>query len=514
MPEPGFSDPDFNRPTTKPPRGPVPGRAGRKRPPARKKLPLEFAEFRLNDGRALGDVVGPGFFGPPSGSGGGPPLPRDVLDRLMENRSPLGGIMRDDPRIAPRPAARNTEQDHQGITGELPMPPIPDYSADYMDPVPRSLSESTARADGPVYLMPGQAKFHDGETNAIDRIAGAAAMAVSGLFESPLGIAHDDLGPLVNQSREDTLTPIFGTIRGINEILIEGGTQLGDLALRTAAAPFIGGISAVGQAAIESGMTSTWARRLVRDLYIVNEVSLAAMAVNPMALARPGRPIQSPSLRSADTFVHEKNASRVLDRHLKTLPPEQREATKRGLQKSYEEGQRTARKEIELRDLGGAEQAVDPPSVIRRKVSDLVDFVQRNRSDRVSRGKPERVWFGRVSDSRANELRQQLKQDYGIDYDLRGAVHRIDEDSVGHILGGHSTDKLPFGPGDFELIPEIVDTGSLISNTKRSGGNRVPAIVYRKLMGDWYYIVEEVQKKGQILSVQSAYKSPAPKQKP
>lgn len=109
-------------------------------------------------------------------------------------------------------------------------------------------------------------------------------------------------------------------------------------------------------------------------------------------------------------------------------------------------------------------------------------------------------------------LRERLKQDYGIDYDLRGAVHRIDEDNVGHILGEHEDDHLPSDAADFELIPEIVDTGNLIPNTKRSGSNGVPAVIYRKRIGDWYYVVEEVQKKGRVLAVHTAYKTPAPRQ--
>ena len=526
MPEPGIADRNFNHPTT-----------DRNKPRRRKsrpriKLPGEYAEFRLSDGRYLGEVMGNSFFGPESGAQGGRPISDSERQRIRDGNYPFAGMFGDAPHFRSRPAAGEIAPpdpaDPAAQTQTSPLPPMGDgrQSESSEQAMPREtdywldgsdlgpVSGGPAQFDNPVYLMPGQARFHDGETNTFERIGGAAAMAVSELFEGPYGIAHEDLGPLVNQSREDTLTPVFGTVRGLNEILIEGGTQLGDLALRTAAAPFVGGISAVGQAAIESGMTPTWARRLVRDLYIMGEVGTVAGAANPMVLARHGRPNQARSSRSPDTFIHEENSSRVLDRHIKQLPPGQREVTKRRLQQSYDEGQRAARKEIELRDLGGAEQAANPPSVIRRKVRDLVDFVQRNRSSRISRGKPERVWFGRVSDSRANELRKQLKQDYGIDYDLRGAVHRIDEDSVRRILGGHSTDQLPFTSGDFELIPEIVDTGSLISNTKRSGRNRVPAIVYRKLIGDWYYVVEEVQKKGQVLSVQSAYKTPAPKRNP
>ena len=67
MPEPGINDRNFNRPTT-----------DRENPRpisrARLKLPGEYAEFRLEDGRYLGDVMDQDFFGPETGAQGGRPI--------------------------------------------------------------------------------------------------------------------------------------------------------------------------------------------------------------------------------------------------------------------------------------------------------------------------------------------------------------------------------------------------------------------------------------------------------
>ncbi|MCK5622390.1 MAG: hypothetical protein KAJ11_08880 [Alphaproteobacteria bacterium] len=67
MPEPGINDGNFDNPT-----------ADRKRPRRRTgrrmKLPGEYAEFRLSDGRYLGEVMGESFFGPETGPDGGRPI--------------------------------------------------------------------------------------------------------------------------------------------------------------------------------------------------------------------------------------------------------------------------------------------------------------------------------------------------------------------------------------------------------------------------------------------------------
>lgn len=56
MPEPGINDPGFNRPTAKPVRGPQHGRLAMKRLRAPIKVPGEYAEVRLKDGKFQGEA--------------------------------------------------------------------------------------------------------------------------------------------------------------------------------------------------------------------------------------------------------------------------------------------------------------------------------------------------------------------------------------------------------------------------------------------------------------------------
>jgi len=349
MPEPGIADRDFNLPTTD-------RKQFRRRSKSRITLPGEYADFRLSDGRSMGEVMGDGFFGPES-TDGGRPISESERQRIRDGNDPLAPMFRDDTRFAPRPEAvdgSGTKRD-QSRASEPVKTSWPDYSADYMDPVPRSLSASATRVDGPVYLMPGQAKFHNGETDAIDRIAGAAAMAVSGLFESPLGIAHEDLGPLVNHSSEDTLTPIFGTIRGINEILIEGGTQLGDLALRAVAAPVIGGAVAVGQTLIELGTTKTTARRIMRDILAFSDAQMGAPAGGGARIGATARKGKRPKdFRPVESTLLFDDAERsgVLVKFLDRFPPGERSAIKEALRRSFVNGQEVAKTEVTRRGLG------------------------------------------------------------------------------------------------------------------------------------------------------------------
>lgn len=88
MPELGINDPDFSRPTTD-----RKSRAGR-----RIKLPGEYAEFRLSDGRFLGEVIGDSFFGPETRSDGGAPLSKSDRELLREGNSLLPGIKRKSPQ--------------------------------------------------------------------------------------------------------------------------------------------------------------------------------------------------------------------------------------------------------------------------------------------------------------------------------------------------------------------------------------------------------------------------------
>jgi len=85
MPEPGFNDFDFDGPMNNSPRRKVRAGPAGKRLKARLKLPREFANFRLKDGRRFGDVMGDDVFEPMAVSDGGEPLQIDREQMAYES---------------------------------------------------------------------------------------------------------------------------------------------------------------------------------------------------------------------------------------------------------------------------------------------------------------------------------------------------------------------------------------------------------------------------------------------
>lgn len=65
----------------------------RRRSQGRMKLPPEYADFKLADGRTLRDVMGDKFFGSVGKSGGGKWMSKGVRERLREGGSPFRGGM-------------------------------------------------------------------------------------------------------------------------------------------------------------------------------------------------------------------------------------------------------------------------------------------------------------------------------------------------------------------------------------------------------------------------------------
>ena len=98
MPEPGIGDSNFDHPTSD-------RKKPRRRPPARMKLPGEYAEFRLNDGRYLGEVMGGDFFGPESGVNGGRPISDSERQGIRDGNYALAGMFRDDSQFRPQSEA-------------------------------------------------------------------------------------------------------------------------------------------------------------------------------------------------------------------------------------------------------------------------------------------------------------------------------------------------------------------------------------------------------------------------
>ena len=169
------------------------------------------------------------------------------------------------------------------------------------------------------------------------RIADAAKRAVTDLFEAPLGLSNESLGPLINQKPADYegargATSLFRTF---NKVLIQGGSQALDVAGRLALAPLAGGIAAVTQAARESGMSETDARKLERDF---NALAVSAGVVSGGMLGGPPR---APWPRRV---LAESDLRGVIDDAVRTLPREARAGVKESLRDAFKTGEEAGTK--------------------------------------------------------------------------------------------------------------------------------------------------------------------------
>lgn len=118
MPEPGINDPDFDRPAAKPARGPQRGRLAGKRLRKQLKIPGEYAEFQLEDGRFLIDVLGEKFFLPESGES----LPESMQKPFTRDNPASAGNFGGDPRFSQGPVAvkRALDRDNAQVSVASP----------------------------------------------------------------------------------------------------------------------------------------------------------------------------------------------------------------------------------------------------------------------------------------------------------------------------------------------------------------------------------------------------------
>jgi hypothetical protein len=187
-----------------------------------------------------------------------------------------------------------------------------------------------------------------------ERIAGAAGRAVTALFETPLGFSDETLGPLINQAPEDYggARGVASLVRTFNEVLIQGGSQGLDAAQRAALAPVAGGIAAVRQTAEELGMSTTWARRLERDLNDLT-VTLGISAGQSYG--------GTPRVPSGYRVITEADARGGLDRAVLQLPPQVRPGARKALREAFDAGEKAAIEAAEARQAGERPPAIDEP---------------------------------------------------------------------------------------------------------------------------------------------------------
>jgi len=167
MPEPGFNDPDFNRPVT--------GRT-RRRNGKPVKLPVEYTEFRLSDGRFLGEVLGEGFFDVENSQ----PIPESERQQIRDGNYALAGMFREDPQFRSRPEPADGSFDGEGARGS---------------PAPANRGLGTAAARGASMLSHASPTF---EPEAEDADGAVAGLAMSGRMAKGVGsgLAKPDVAAL------------------------------------------------------------------------------------------------------------------------------------------------------------------------------------------------------------------------------------------------------------------------------------------------------------------------------
>jgi len=87
----------------------------RRKPGGRSRLPAEYADFKLADGRTLRDVMGDGFFGSAGQAAAGKWLSKGVLEKLRQGSLPIpSGKSK-----KARPPARDWRAEQQARREEL-----------------------------------------------------------------------------------------------------------------------------------------------------------------------------------------------------------------------------------------------------------------------------------------------------------------------------------------------------------------------------------------------------------
>lgn len=104
----------------------------------------------------------------------------------------------------------------------------------------------------------------------------------------------------------------------------------------------------------------------------------------------------------------------------------------------------------------------------------------------------------------------------GRQISLKNEVRRIDEDGVAHALNRHEGDKIPLTREDLAHIPDVVQTGEIVSAAMTD--LNLPGVTYRKMIdGRWLYVVEEAHgasKTAPTMVMKTAYWNNGPKNKP
>ena len=112
--------------------------------------------------------------------------------------------------------------------------------------------------------------------------------------------------------------------------------------------------------------------------------------------------------------------------------------------------------------------------------------------------------IGEATPEQVRAISKTTKRDLGEELDVTGYRHAVYEPELRKVWRQHGGPNerdprnVPLTRQDFELIPEIIATGRVVSaRPVRSG--RPPRVLYIKRTGNTYHVVEEVRRgKGEL----------------
>ena len=112
--------------------------------------------------------------------------------------------------------------------------------------------------------------------------------------------------------------------------------------------------------------------------------------------------------------------------------------------------------------------------------------------------------IGETTPEQVEAIKAATRRDFGREFDVTGFRHTVYEPELRKVWrkhgGSHEThpDGVPLTREDFELIPEIVATGRVVS-ARPTRARQQPGVLYVKRIGDTYHVVEEVHRgKGEL----------------
>lgn len=138
----------------------------------------------------------------------------------------------------------------------------------------------------------------------------------------------------------------------------------------------------------------------------------------------------------------------------------------------------------------------------RRKIREVVSVAEEGTNEAVVEK------YHEVTQNEAD----RLKKETGLD--VSGHSHALDNYSVRHIMKEHTGERevlrgqIPLTKEDFEKIPEIVTDWDRARHAGKTNIGR-EGILYKKKIGDFFYLIEEVRTKRKTLVPVTFYKKRA-----